>query len=157
MQFNINQNKNDDKIRIKGVITFFATEKGIKYSVTDEQETKAIVDKAFKDDFEDLKESILDVLLSSKVKGYFVSGKDFLNRVLSGEYTNASGSVYAIYIDRCISNLGLFYRSKDGVYSTFGKFLVTPDVFEEFCKDHNVMIDWVETDNPIANLLDIRD
>lgn len=153
-------NLNENKIKTNGIIEFFATEEGIKYIIVDEQESKNIIEKAFKatgiDEPESFKKYILDILLSYNVKGYFVNGKDFVERILSGEYTKVNGKVNGILVDRYISNLGIFYRSKDGKFANFGDFEVTPDVFEKFCNEHEVMVDWSEGNGDLSSLLDFK-
>lgn len=151
---------NENKIKTNGVMEFFATEEGAKYIIVDEQESKTIVENAFKianvDEYEDFKKFVLDILLSYNVKGYFVNGKDFVKRILSGEYTKANGKVNCILVDRCVSNLGIFYRSKEGKFADFGEFKVTPDMFEKFCNEHEVMVDWSEGNDDLASLLDLE-
>lgn len=150
----------ENKIKTKGMMEFFATKEGIKYIVVDEQETKDIMEKGFKitglNGYEDFKNSMLDILLSYNVKGYFVNGKDFVKRALSGEYTKSNGKVNGILVDRYVSNLGFFYRSKEGKFVDFGEFKVTPDIFENFCDEHEVMVDWTEGNDGLASLLDLE-
>lgn len=150
----------ENRIKTKGTMEFFATEEGVKYIVVDEQELKDIVGKAFKvtgiDGYENFKKYVLDILLSYNVKGYFVNGKDFVKKVLSGEYTKVNGKVNSILVDRYVSNLGLFYRSKEGKFADFGEFKVTPDMFEKFCGEHEVMVDWTDGNDNLASLLDLE-
>lgn len=148
----------EDKIRTKGTMTFFYTENGMKYITINENQTREIVNKAFSNpEFsEGFKDNAVNTLLTVSVKGYFIEGKEFANKVMSEELLNNKGSVNKIYVDRYLTNLGVFFCTKDGKFATFGEFMISPDIFKKISEEHEVMVDWVETTPDLSGLFDLK-
>ena len=148
----------EDVIKIKGTMTYFYTKNGMKYIMINKEQTREIINKAFdRPEFtDDFKESAANALLTVSVKGYFIEGKEFADKVMSGEFLNNKGSINKIYVDRYLTNLGVFFCTKDGKFATFGDFLISPDIFKQLSEEHEVMVDWVETTPDLSGLLDLK-
>lgn len=67
----------------------------------------------------------------------YMDGKEFLDYVRSGSIIDYDGSLGEVVVDGYISNLGL---AEKGLMQ--GEFLVSGDVFEEICEDHEVKVNW---------------
>ena len=67
----------------------------------------------------------------------YMDGKEFLDYVRSGGITDYDGTLGEIVVDGYISNLGL---AEKGLMQ--GEFLVSGNVFEEICEDHEVKVNW---------------
>lgn len=66
-----------------------------------------------------------------------MSGKDFLEAVLGGCFTDYDGSIADIFVDGFKSNLGLCANSL-----TSGTFLVDEQTFRDICNTHKVEVNW---------------
>lgn len=64
-------------------------------------------------------------------------GKEFLDAVHSSCITDDDGTLCDIFVDGFATNLGL---SEAGFSQ--GKFLVSGKVFEQFCNEHEVLVNW---------------
>ena len=66
-----------------------------------------------------------------------MSGKEFLENVLDGNFIDYDGSIAKIYVDGFESNLGL---CAGGICQ--GKLLVNEVVWRDLCKAHKIEVDW---------------
>lgn len=66
-----------------------------------------------------------------------LSGKEFLDHVRSGCITDNDGILFGIYIDGFRTNLGL-----DEAGLSQGNFLISGNVFEDLCNNHEVLVNW---------------
>lgn len=64
-------------------------------------------------------------------------GKEFLDAVRSSCIMNDDGILSDIFVDGFVTNLGL----SEARFSQ-GKFLVSGRVFEQFCNEHEVFVNW---------------
>lgn len=66
-----------------------------------------------------------------------IEGLSFINMIKSGCINSYDGNIEEIYVDGYLSNLGI-------IADTFedGQFLVTMDIFEEICREHEVLVNW---------------
>ena len=70
--------------------------------------------------------------------GDVFDGKEFLSDVRSGGIMDYDGFAGPFIVDGYSSNLGLFYP--DGFVQ--GRFVVTEDMFEKICAEHDVKVVW---------------
>lgn len=67
----------------------------------------------------------------------FMDGLEFLDAVKEGMFIDYDGFISEIIVDGYVSNLGL---AEAGLCS--GKFLIGANLFEEICKEHEVIVNW---------------
>ena len=68
---------------------------------------------------------------------HLMSGKEFLENVLDGNFIDYDGSIAKIYVDGFERNLGL---CAGGICQ--GKLLVNEVVWRDLCKAHKIEVDW---------------
>ena len=91
----------------------------------DQDVCKNIVDHMYKYEF------------TKNIYGLF-DGKEFLKSVQDGCIMDDDGHVADVFVDGFESNLGLATNSL-----TSGGFLVSEEVWEDICNEHNVEVNWV--------------
>lgn len=67
----------------------------------------------------------------------FIEGKEFLNSVRTGCFSDFDGFISEIIVNGYVSNLGL---AEEGVMS--GKFLIGGALFEELCNEFDIVVNW---------------
>lgn len=117
-------------MQAKGYIYYRLGEGGIEYKTL-------TVDDIIKDlgSLEELREGVVNSL--NTVDCDLFSGKEFLEMVKTGCIIDDDGLLGYVYVDGFISNLGLSERN-----FSQGSFLVTKEVWEEICNEHDVVVDW---------------
>ena len=66
-----------------------------------------------------------------------MSGSEFLEGVKSKRFTALDGHLCQVFVDGCISNVGI--NSSDLVA---GVLRLSPALFEKLCADHKVEVNW---------------
>ena len=120
-EFKIIENKDrifDKEIYTKGYMCFFYDVDGMNYYT---REWEDEFEQQYRRDF------VYDLF----------DGERFLNDVRSNGFNNYDGHISEIYVDGYKTNLGLY---ETGICQ--GKFIVSGDVFEYLCKNHDVKVNW---------------
>ena len=66
-----------------------------------------------------------------------IGGKEFLENVQEGYFTDYDGTISDVFVDGYISNIGL---ATDNL--TKGSFLVSADMWEKICDEFKVEVNW---------------
>ena len=117
----------------KGILTFYFMQDGLAAKkISQEDYILARFPMWKKEEYEMIVE-----LRFTKSIATMIEGLSFINMIKSGCINSYDGNIEEIYVDGYLSNLGI-------ISDTFedGKFLVTMDIFEEICREHEVLVNW---------------
>lgn len=140
-------------MKIKGTCCFVQEKNGYKMYFEGKEEDpgrkslrKLALDKEFQKNLHVCEEELYKRFVKEYVDFFYtlndsagdlMDGLEFLNWVRSKEFINGYGSLGFVTVDEYNSNLGLLSNNFVG-----GEFLVSEDVFEEICKEHEVKVFW---------------
>ena len=74
---------------------------------------------------------------SRETIGDIYTGKDFYNLVDDSCIINYDGNMSVVYVDDCLSNLGLAHKGL-----TQGKFMVDGDTWLSLCDEFDIKVEW---------------
>lgn len=87
-----------------------------------------------------------EIMLNDKYEREFtydiyhqISGKEFLNCVKTGCFTDYDGHIAEVFVDGFKSNIGLI---TDNLVSG-GEFFMDEDAWNKLCEDYKVSVNWV--------------
>lgn len=121
----------------KGNLYFFYDTDGINYYTNSIDDIMRRYEKTYKNY---LKNSYIEKICKQKYTYEdcdIMSGIDFLQDVKNNCFSDYDGYIEHVFVDGYKSNLGLL---TDNLQS--GDFLVTEDVWEKLCVEHDIQVSW---------------